>query len=121
MPKTAQDRMQRGPIAALLILFGLFLGSGPATANVAGVAAPAARTVVGRQGLAAALSHPASRSTLHDESSDGAGGPPVLAARPDVVTQALSIGQSDRTPAALPVLLPQPGARFYRARAPPAA
>ena len=121
MPKPAQDRMQRGPLAALLILFGLFLGSGTANATLAGIAAPAARAAPGRQGSAPDLVPSAARAATGKAMASGAGGPPLPAAGPEVVTQALWTGQRAAPTSALPVPRPQPGARFYRARAPPAA
>jgi hypothetical protein len=113
----AQDRMQRGPLAALLILLGLFLGSGPAAATTSGFAAPAARAE--RQGAAAAYLGSASRSTLDDEKVGA--GPLVLPSHPRLVTDRLWTRQGAGFPVPAADQPPRPSLLLYRARAPPAA
>ena len=120
MPKPAQDRYQRGPIAALLILLGLFLGSGPAAATGAGIAQPAARMAAGRPGQAALL-HASARSLLDDEAPDGRDRPLLRPARPDIVTLFLSARPHSGLAEAADLVRPPPGDFLYRARAPPAA
>jgi hypothetical protein len=121
VPKPAQDRLQRGPLAALLILLGLFLGSGTATANVAGLAAPAARSAQGRQGSASALLQSSLRATLDDEAADGGTPPPILASAPSLVSETGWTRPLAHSPAETAVPRSLRGAFFYRARAPPAA
>ena len=67
MPRPAQDRSQTGPLAALLILLGLLLGSGNAVAAGNGIGAPAARSSLGRQTPTNAILQSAARGTLGDE------------------------------------------------------
>jgi hypothetical protein len=112
--------MQRGPLAALFILLGLVLGSGPATANASGIAAPAARSALGRQGPASALLHSSLRSSLDDHLS-GSDTPPVVPPQPAIVTALLRALPATTPFAAIDVPPAQPGALYYRARAPPPA
>ena len=120
MPRPAQDRSQTGPLAALLILLGLLLGSGNAVAAGNGIGAPAARSSLGRQTPTNAILQSAARGTLGDEASAGGGDsadPPV---RPALVTRLLwARNQAAPTAAAAPARR-QPAGRHYRARAPPA-
>lgn len=120
MPTTAQDRVGRGPLAALLIFLSLFLAAGTAAAAGADPRIPAARPGPSRHGTAAALLPPATRNALDDEAYGAGDGPAVLASAPSIVTERLwarppAEARSGATPAA-----PRPAAASYRARAPPA-
>jgi hypothetical protein len=119
VPTPAQDRHQRGPLAALLILLSLFLGSGTAAAGPNALAGPAARPALGRSG--AALLPPAFRSTLDDETQATGDGPAVPSRSPAVVTRLLWARALGATPAVPAAARARPAAFFYRARAPPAA
>jgi hypothetical protein len=119
VPMTAQDRVRRGPLAALLILLGLFLTSGATFAGY-DLRAPASRLGPSRQGASAALLPPATRNPLDDEAS-GAGADPALAAsEPAIVTERLRARPVAEVPPLARSAVPQPGSAPYRARAPPA-
>lgn len=120
MPTTAQDRVRRGPLAALLILLGLFLTSGTAAATSFDLRAPASRLGSSRQGTAAALLPPGARNPLDDETSAGGAGPPLLPSEPGIVTERLPARPRAETPSLAQAAGPRPAAAAYRARAPPA-
>jgi hypothetical protein len=119
VPKLAQDRLQRGPLAAFVILLGLLLGGGPGAATAAGVASPAARTAFARHRPSAALLQPKLRTTLDDDASGA--GPLVLPTGRAIVSGRVWVRPAVGFPARTSVPRPQPGAFLYRARAPPAA
>jgi len=117
---TAQDRVRRVPLGALLFLLSLFLGSAAAS-GASDLREPLARLASGRQGTATALLQSGNRNSSDDEAlgtGDGASVPP---SGPGVVTRLLWTR---------PLAEPSSGRRFaparptyasYRARAPPAA
>jgi hypothetical protein len=119
VPTRAQDRHQSGPLAALLILLSLLLGSGTAAAGPHALAGPAARPALGQSG--AFLLPPAFRSTLDDETPATGDGPAVLSGSPAVVTRLLWARALGATAAAPTAARARPAAFSYRARAPPAA
>lgn len=119
MPTPAQDRVSRGPFAALLILLSLVLG--PAAAAAGGnFSGPAPRLGSGRHTVAAVLAPSTTRNPLDDEAVGG-GDPLVLPPHPRIVTEALQsrpgTDLSPRSSAAIPPSAVAP----YRARAPPVA
>jgi len=119
VPTPAQDRVRRGPFAALLILLSLVLG--PAAAAAGGdYRGPAPRLGSGRHTVATALVPSTARNPLDDEASGG-GDPFVLPPRPSVVTEPLQprpgAGFAPRAGSATP---PSAVASYW-ARAPPAA
>ena len=119
MPKPAQDKMTRGPFAALLILFSLLLSSGTAAA-ASGNPSSAARLSAGRQGATAAILQSSVRFT-DEEAADGEGDwPPLLPHRPDVLTVRLWLVPAAGASAASTAHLPRTATASYRARAPPA-
>ena len=120
MPTTAQDRTTRGPVAALLILLSLLLGSAT-SASAADLQGPATRLGSTRGGPSTALLPAGTRNPLDDE----APGPDVGSAFPPPadfapVTERLWTrpGAQFTSGEAAPLTL-RPGAS-YRARAPPA-
>jgi hypothetical protein len=120
VPTPAQDRVRRGPLAALLILLGLVLASG--TAAAAGFdLSTASRLGPSRPGQATALLPPATRNPLDEEESDPATGPSPLPSAPGVVTERLGARPRPETPSPVQAAVPHPPGASYRARAPPAA
>ena len=117
MPSAAQDRVRRGPLAALLILFGLLLSSGPAAAG-SGLREPAVRLGPARQAASTAILPPGTRNPLDDEAS-GAGAflPPSATG---IVTAFLWSRPAAEAPSGAFAALPEPARASYRARAPPA-
>ena len=115
----AGDKDRRAPLAALLVLFGLLLGTGSVTNAQAGLRSPGARLV--QSGKVPAHVLPGSRAILSDEEARPDAQPVAPPAGPAIVPARSS-------PAALPQAAkrsffnphPAPTAR-YRARAPPAA
>ena len=118
MPKTAQDRVSRGPFAALLILLSLFLGS--ATAAGADLRGPSTRLGSGRHNPAAALLPSATRSSLEDEDRASGTGPSLLPSIPGIVTEGLRAPPRAGFPPDARAAAPRPASASYRARAPPA-
>ena len=121
MPKPAQDRVRRGPFAALLILLGLFLTSGPSAAAGFDLRAPTSRLGSSRPGAAAALLPSGARNPLDDEASGAGAGPTLLPFRPVVVTERLAGRPSAEAGSEASAAAPRPPSASYRARAPPAA
>lgn len=119
MPTKAQDRVLRGPFAALMILLSLVLGSATAATAAAGTSGPATRLAPSRQSSAAALVPSGTRNTLEEEAKGA--GPSVLPGRPGVVTERLTARPSAETFSAAPAASPRAATAAYRARAPPAA
>lgn len=120
MPKSAQDRIVRGPFGALLILLSLLVGSGTAAAAGFDLRQSAPRLGPSRQASAVGLL-PVVRNSPDEDSSARASGGCVPPAAPGLVTQRLWT-----RPAAGPATLREaaPAGRLnvsYRARAPPAA
>src|SRR5687768_4765301 len=114
----AQDRIRRGPFAALLILLSLVLGSAGAAAAGHDVRGPAARPGSSRH-AAAALLPSATRNTLDDEvRRDGTGSLPPSA--PGIVTETLWARPPAKAASAAWSAVPGPAGAPYRARAPPA-
>jgi hypothetical protein len=114
----AQDRIRRGPFAALLILLSLVLGSAGAAATGNDVRGHAARPASSRH-AAAALLPSATRNTLDDEAPrEGVGSLPPSA--PGIVTETLWARPLAEAPAAAWDEVPEPASASYRARAPPA-
>lgn len=120
MPTTAQDRIRRGPFAALLILLSLLLGSANAAAAAGDLQGPASRLGSSRQGATAALLPPGTRNPLDDEASAGGTGPFPLPSNPAVVTDRLWARPPAEAAPRPQVAVRQAARASYRARAPPA-
>jgi hypothetical protein len=120
MSETGQNKPGRKPraVAALAILFGLFLNvAGPSNAHMAGEA----RAALGngeavRNGSALRV---AARNG--DDATDREGLPAVLPPEPRIVTSLLSIRPGAAFTGAAASVPPAEPALHYRARAPPAA
>lgn len=119
MPTTAQDRVSRGPFAALLILLSLFLSSATAAAG-ADLGGPSTRLGFGRHSPAAALLPSPARSSLDDETPGSGSGPSLLPSGRDIVTEGLSTRPLAELRPAANSAVPRPASASYRARAPPA-
>lgn len=120
MPMPAQDRIIRGPFAALLILLGLLLGSANAAAAGGDLRGPGARPGSSRYGAAAALLPSGTRNALDDEAPGEGTGPALPPSAPGIVTQALWARPAAEAPSAQASARPRPAGGSYRARAPPA-
>jgi hypothetical protein len=120
VPTPAQDRVRRGPFAALLILLSLLLGSANAAAAGGDVRAPASRLGSSRQGSATALLPSGTRNPLDDEASGGGTGPSLLPPTPGIVTERLSTRPEAEAPTRARSAVPGLRIASYRARAPPA-
>jgi hypothetical protein len=120
VPTRAQDRVSRGPLAALLVLLSLFLSAGTAAAAGDDIRAPAARLGSSRHGTATALLPPGTRNPLDDETSDAGGDPPLLPSGPGIVTERLWARPAAEAPSVTAAEIPRPPNASYRARAPPA-
>jgi hypothetical protein len=121
VPTPAQDRVRRGPLAALLILLGLVLASGTAAAAGYDLSTPASRLGPIRPGQATALLPPGTRNPLDGEQSDPATGPSPLPSAPGIVTERLGARPRAEGPSSAQAAVPPPPVASYRARAPPAA
>ncbi len=119
MPNPAQDRIRRGPFAALLILLGLVLGSANAAASY-DLRGPASRLGSSRQGTAPALLPAGTRGSVADEASGAGTGPSLLPSTPGIVTERLSARPRAETPWRAESAVPGSPTAAYRARAPPA-
>jgi hypothetical protein len=119
VPTTAQDRVRRGPLAALLILLGLLLTAGTASAASDDLRAPAARLGSSRNGSSTALLPPGARDPL-DELAGAGGDPSLLACTPGIVTEPLPARPGSEAESGLPGSLPRSPTASYQARAPPA-
>ncbi|MEO7177419.1 MAG: hypothetical protein ABIW83_01105 [Allosphingosinicella sp.] len=121
MPTTAQDRVRRGPFAALLILLSLLLSSGIDAAAGNDFRSPLARLAPSRNGAGTAVLLSGTRNPSDDESIGPEGGPFLAPSEPVPVTDLLwarplaDSQRGDRVPG------PRPATASYRARAPPAA
>ena len=120
MPMTAQVRVRRVPIRALLILLGLFLSSGAAASAGNELREPLARLGPSRQGAATALVPSGNRDGLDDEALGAGGNSSLPPCGPDVVTRLLWARPLVDAPLGRFVRPPRPGSAAYRARAPPA-
>lgn len=118
MPTPAQDRMRRGPLAALLILLSLVLGSASSAAG-SDLRGPAARPGSSRQASAALLPS-ATRNNLDDDASGEGADSSLPPSAPGIVTQALWARPLPEAPSATSKAVPRPAHAAYRARAPPA-
>lgn len=117
MPTGSKDRVSRGPVAALLILLSLFLGSANAAA-AHGPGGQESRLASSRQRTAAALPPSGIRNPAEDEPP--AAGPFLHPPRPGVVTERLAARPRADGPSASRAAIPRPSDSSYRARAPPA-
>jgi len=119
VPTPAQDRIHKGPFAALLILLSLVLSSGAAAAG-SDLRGSAARLGPSRYGAATALLPSGARNPLDDEAKGTGAGAAVPPAAPGLVTHRLWARPLAQGPSGGPVALPKPANAPYRARAPPA-
>jgi hypothetical protein len=119
VPTTAQDRVRRGPLAALLILLSLVLTSGTAAAGYDSGGA-ASRLGSSRQGTTTALLPPGTRNPLDDEAPGGGPGPLLLPSEPGIVTETLPATPRSAAGSNARPSIAQPATPSYRARAPPA-
>lgn len=119
MPKTAQDRVSRGPLAALLILLSLLLSSGSATAGI-DIRSPAARPGSSRHSPATAVLASGTRNALDDETPGAGAGPSLLPSAPGIVTERLWERPRAEAASGAWAAVPRPASAAYRARAPPA-
>jgi hypothetical protein len=117
VPTTAQDRVRKGPFAALLILLSLFLSSATA-ASGADLRGPSTRFGAGRHNTAAALLPSPARSPLDDETPGS--GPSLLPSVPGLVTEKLPARPEAEFRPSARSAVPRPASASYRARAPPA-
>lgn len=117
MPNTAQDRVRKGPFAALLILLSLMLGSATAAAG-ADLRGPSTRLGSSRQGPVTALLPSPARSSPDDEAPSP--GPSLLPSAPRIVTERLAERPSAEAPPPVLSGAARPAGASYRARAPPA-
>jgi hypothetical protein len=121
VPTTAQDRVRRGPFAALLILLSLLLSSGVDSAAGSGLRDPLARLAPSRNGAGTALLLSATRNPLDDETTGPEGGPFLAPSEPIPVTDLLWARPVAGAEARDRLSGPKPATASYRARAPPAA
>jgi hypothetical protein len=120
VPTAAQDRVRRGPFAALLILLSLLLGSAGASAAGNDPRGPASRLGSSRQGTATALLPATARNPVEDETPGAGTGPSLPASAPYIPAERLwARPRADFPSSQLGALPGVPGAP-YRARAPPA-
>lgn len=121
MPTRAQDRIGRGPFAALLILLSLLLGSGSAAAAGFDIRQSAPRLGPSRGSAAVALLPSEIRNIAGDDVSAAGSGASLPPSAPGLVTRSLwarpaaEPGPRDQSPRA------RAANASYRARAPPAA
>lgn len=119
MPTTAQDRVSRGPLAALLILLSLLLAAGTAAASD-DLRAPAARLGSSRHNMATGLLPPGARNPSDDEMSGAGADPSLLSSGPGIVTERLWARPLAEAPSQERGSVPRTPSSSYRARAPPA-
>ncbi|PSJ40599.1 hypothetical protein [Allosphingosinicella deserti] len=116
MPKGARDSVRKGPLAALLVLFGLFASAGAIAGGT-----PTARETAARPGAARPGAAAATLCTADDGLPDEAGSAFLSPPRPRIVVTPLSARPAAQA-APAPVAAPrQRAASPYRARAPPSA
>lgn len=121
MPMTAQDRVRRVPLGALLFLLSLFLGSAAAASAGSDLHEPLARLGSGRQGAATALLQSGNRNSADDEAFGTGDGCSVPPSGPGIVTRLLWARPVSEPSRNRRVAGPRPAYASYRARAPPAA
>jgi hypothetical protein len=119
VPMTAQDRVRRVPLGALLFLLSLFLGSA-AAASGSDLREPLARLGSSRHGPATALLQSGNRNSPDDRALGTGGGCCLPPCGPGVVTQRLSARPLAEPSSGRSVARPRPTYPSYRARAPPA-
>ncbi|HET9639693.1 MAG TPA: hypothetical protein VFP12_10835 [Allosphingosinicella sp.] len=119
MPTTAQDRVSRAPLAALLVLLSLFLASGTAATANSDLRAPA-RLGPSRHAAASAIVPSGTRSSLDDEPAGAGPESSVPPSAPGIVTERIGTRPSAGQPSAPSAAIPRPAVASYRARAPPA-
>jgi hypothetical protein len=118
VPTTAHDRIGTGPLAALLILLSLLLGSGGPVAGASELRAPGSRLGAGRQAATALVLPSAIRTSAEDAASESGDesstppGAPALVGEPR--------WSRPPFPSSGPAALPRAANESYRARAPPA-
>jgi hypothetical protein len=120
VPMTAQDRVRRVPLGALLFLLSLFLGSAATASGASDLRDPLARLGSARPATATALLQTGNRNNPDDEAlgtGDGCSLPPC---GPGVVTQLLWTRPLDEPSAGRVFARPRSAYTSYRARAPPA-
>lgn len=120
MPTAAQDRVRKVPLAALLILLSLVLGSANAAAAGSDLREAASRLGSTRQGAAAALLPPTTRNLLDDDEAGAGAGPWVLPSTPGIVSERLPARPAAEAVPQSRSEIPAPARAAYRARAPPA-
>ncbi|MET1110074.1 MAG: hypothetical protein ABWX67_00960 [Allosphingosinicella sp.] len=120
MPTRAQDRVGRGPFAALLILLSLFLTSATAAAGAGQDLRAPARLGSSRHAAASAIVPSGTRNPSDDEPLGTGADSPVPPSAPDIVTDRLGTRPSAESSSAAWAAIPRPAASAYRARAPPA-
>jgi hypothetical protein len=119
VPTSAQDRVRRGPLAALLLLLGLFLAVGSGAAGDE-LRAPAARLGSARHSGSAALLPSGLRNPSDDELSGTGADPSFLPSPPGIVTERLAARPGAEPGSQASGAVPRPPGAAYRARAPPA-
>jgi hypothetical protein len=118
---TAQDRVRKAPLGALLFLLGLFLSSGAAASSTNDLHEPLARLGSSRQGASTALLQSGNRNSSDDDILGMDGGASVPPSAASVVTQWLWARPLAEASCPRSAALPQAASASYRARAPPAA
>jgi hypothetical protein len=121
VPMTAQDRVRKAPLGALLFLLGLFLASGAAASSASDPGEPLARLGTSRQATTTALLQSGNRNSPDDDGLATGDGSSVPPSGPGVVTQLLWARPLAAPAPAPSVALPRRASASYRARAPPAA
>jgi len=119
VPTAAQDRGRRGPLAALLILLSLVLGSATA-AGGADLRGPSARLGSSRHVPAAAVLPAGARSAVDEEIAGSAAGSSVPPTAPGIVTERLRARPAAGFRPGAEAAVAGPASASYRARAPPA-
>jgi hypothetical protein len=120
VPMTAQDRVRRVPLGALLFLLSLFLGSAAAASAGSDLREPLARLGSARPAAATALLHSGNRYSPDDEALGTGDGGSVPPCGPGVVTRLLWTRPLAEPSSSRGVARPRATYASYRARAPPA-
>jgi hypothetical protein len=120
VPTTAQDRISRGPLGALLILLSLLLTTGAAAAAGNDLREPLARLGPSRSGAATALLPSGTRNPLDDDAIGADGAAAIPPSAPGPVTEVLWTRPGADAPSGGRVSASPPATASYRARAPPA-
>jgi len=120
VPDRAQEGVRRGPFAALLLLLGLVLSSGPFAGGVQSIRDPGPRLGSARFGApTSALRFTGQRVVSDDAAATDA--PTVLPPAPRIVVEPLTARPLPPVAAESPSELSPVATASYRARAPPAA